>query len=73
MRKKDLASLVSELDIDDGVKNTAVAAIRSGQAESALRMLEKYRRTILTDLHSGQEKLYQIDFVLQKARQEEKQ
>lgn len=70
MSKNDLTLLVSQLDIDDSVKSEMLESIRSGQTETAMRILKKYRSTVLDRLHSGQDKLYQIDFVLQKAREE---
>lgn len=70
MSKNDLILLVSQLDIDDSVKSEMLESISNGQTETAIRALKKYRSTVLDRLHSGQDKLYQIDFVLQKAREE---
>lgn len=70
MNKKDLDLLVSELDIDDGIKSEMLDSIRKGQLGTAMQALRKYRSTVLAGLHSDQDRLYQIDFVLQKAEEE---
>lgn len=65
---EELIKCVSELDIDEETKCSTVEFIRKGQQTRGIQLLRQYRGEILSNLHSDQNKLYQIDFVLQKAK-----
>ena len=62
----ELLKYVTELNIDQKTKAAIFDAIQTGQRAKSIRLLKKYRGEILHDIHSDQDKLYQIDFVLQK-------
>lgn len=68
LKTDELLKCVSELDIDETTKNSVLSFIGSEQPLKGLRLLQQYRGEILKELHSEQNRLYQIDFVLQKAR-----
>lgn len=59
---------VSALDIGADAKSAILEAARSGSISKAVRLLRRCRSEVLNDLHGEQERLYQIDFVLDKAR-----
>lgn len=67
-KAKELIKCVSELDIDREIKCSVIESIRKGQSTMGIRLLRQYRGEILNDLHSDQNRLYQIDYVLQKAK-----
>lgn len=67
-KTEELIKCVSELDIDEEIKCSVIESIRKGQATRGIRLLRQYRGEILNDLHSDQNRLYQIDYVLQKAK-----
>ena len=67
-KTEELIKCVSELDIDKEIKCSVIESIRKGQTTKGIRMLRQYRGEILNDLHSDQNRLYQIDYVLQKAK-----
>lgn len=67
-KTEELIKCVSELDIDEKAKRSILDSIQKGQQEKGIRLLRQYRGEILNDLHSDQNKLYQIDYVLQKAK-----
>lgn len=71
-KTEELVKCVSELDIDEETKRSVLESIRKGQATKGIRILRQYRGEILNDLHSDQNRLYQIDFVLQKANIKER-
>lgn len=67
-KTEELIKCVSELDIDEEIKCSVIESIRKGQPTRGIQLLRQYRGEILNDLHSDQNKLYQIDYVLQKAK-----
>lgn len=67
-KTKELIKFVSELDIDEEIKCSVIESVRKGQTTRGIRLLRQYRGEILNDLHSDQNRLYQIDYVLQKAK-----
>lgn len=67
-KTEELIKCVSELDIDREIKCSVIESIRKGQPTTGIRLLRQYRGEILNDLHSDQNRLYQIDYVLQKAK-----
>mgnify|MGYP000756440711 CR=1 FL=1 len=67
-KKEELIKCVSELDIDEETKGSILDSIRKGKSAMGIRLLRQYRGEILNDLHSDQNRLYQIDYVLQKAK-----
>lgn len=60
-KTEELIKCVSELDIDKEIKCSVIESIRKGQLTRGIRLLRQYRGEILNDLHSDQNKLYQID------------
>lgn len=67
-KTEGLIKIVSELDIDDETKCSILDSIRKGQPAMGIRILRQYRGEILNDLHSDQNRLYQIDYALQNAK-----
>lgn len=67
-KTEELIKCVSELDIDEEIKCSVIESIQKGQPTRGIRLLTQYRGEILNDLHSEQNRLYQIDYVLQKAK-----
>lgn len=68
-RKTDeLMKCISELDIDEEAKRSVLDFIQTGHLAKGIGLLRQYRGEILNDLHNNQNKLYEIDFALQKAR-----
>lgn len=68
MQADELLKYITELNIDKKAKATIIDAIQAGQRTKGIQLLKKYRSEILNDIHSDQDKLYQIDFILQKVR-----
>lgn len=64
----ELLNYVVELNIEEKTKAAILDAIQDDQRAKGIRLLKKYRSEILSDIHSNQDKLYQIDFILQKAK-----
>ncbi len=64
----ELLKYVVELNIEEKTKAAILDAIQGGQRTKGIQLLKKYRSEILNDIHSDQDKLYQIDFILQKAK-----
>ena len=64
----ELFKYVVELNVEEKTKAAILDAIQSGQRAKGIQLLKKYRSEILNDIHSDQDKLYQIDFILQKAK-----
>lgn len=65
---EELVKCVLELDIDETTKLSVLDFIRKGQLSKGILLLRQCRGEILDYIHSNQDKLYQIDFVLQKAK-----
>lgn len=63
-----LIKSVSELDIDEETKVSILESIRKGQPAMGIRLLKHYRKEILSNLHNDQNRLYQIDYVLQQTK-----
>ena len=64
----ELLKYVVELNVEEKTKAAILDAIQAGQSAKGIQLLKKYRSEILNDIHSDQDKLYQIDFILQKAK-----
>ena len=64
----ELLKYVVELNINEKIKIAILDAIQSGQHAKGIGLLKQYRGEILHDIHSDQDKLYQIDFILQKVK-----
>lgn len=67
-RTEELIKCVSELDIDEQIKRSILDSIQKGCLTTGTRLLRQYRGEILNDLHCNQNRLYQIDYVLQKVK-----
>lgn len=65
---KELIKCVLELDIDETTKNSVLDFIRKGQSSKGILLLRQYRGKVLGYIHNSQDKLYQIDYVLQKIK-----
>lgn len=70
MKTEEFSKCVSELNMDEEAKLAILDSIQKGQLLKGVRILQQYRGEILSELHSDQDKLYQIDFALQKAKEE---
>ena len=69
---EELVKCVLELDIDETAKLSVLDFIHKGQLSKAILLLQQYRREILNHIHNNQDNLYQIDFVLQKVKEQRK-
>ena len=67
-KSDNLLKYIAELDIDEMIRESILAYIRAGQDEKGIKLLKQYRSEVLTENHATQNRLYQIDFVLQKIK-----
>lgn len=64
----NLLRCVLELDIDENIKKSILHCVEQQQTSKGIRLLKQCRGEILNNLHGEQNRLYQIDFVLQKMK-----
>ncbi len=53
-----------DLEMEQDMIDKFLDNMRSGRCDSGKRILRSYRSKLLSDVHSGQDKLYRIDFLI---------
>lgn len=69
LENKELVKCIWELGIDETIKRPVLDFIQKGQLSKGILLLQQYRGEVLSRIHNNQDTLYQIDFVLKKAKE----
>ena len=62
--EQELLCILKNLEMEQDMIDKFLDNIRSGRCDNGKKILKSYRSKLLTDVHLGQDKLYQIDFLI---------
>jgi hypothetical protein len=65
---QELEAALTDLKLDEASRKAAAAYYEQGQTDAFVRLLTRHRTALLADVHEGRERLYELDYILQKAK-----